>query len=61
MLDITKFDPYERQVLTDLVSGGRTLREAIQICIDNVEGDWSQLSGYMKRFINVVEDVKKDG
>jgi hypothetical protein len=42
--DINDLDAFERMQFTDLTSKGLTKENALQVLINSVEGDYSQLS-----------------
>jgi hypothetical protein len=41
---LPKLDPYEQKVFNDLTSKGMESERALKVLINNVEGDYSQLS-----------------
>ena len=49
--DFEKFDLYERFVISDLVKRGYSIEKAVELVINQVEGDYSQLSDVIKKYV----------
>ena len=49
--DLKKFDRYEQFVIKDLMKRGNNIEDAIKIVINQTEGDYSQLSETIKKYI----------
>lgn len=50
VVNVDNLDAYEKKVLKDMNSRGISLEDALKILINQVEGDWSQLSDELKRY-----------
>jgi hypothetical protein len=48
--DFENFDLFEQASLVSMVERGQSLTKAVEIYINSVEGDYSQLSAAMRRY-----------
>ena len=48
--DFENFDLFEQASLVSMVERGQSLTKAVEVYINSVEGDYSQLSAAMRRY-----------